>query len=85
MVVNLLPKLRGYSVKIATTTLAPHFTACSDTTWLHFALAFTPLSSSLCSIELRYHIHDVLIPVMERVAGRPELLHVSDQQGSIGP
>lgn len=85
-VVNLLPKLRGYSVKISTTALAPHCTACSDATWLHFALAFTPLPPSLCSIALVcYYIHDVLTPAMEREAGRPELLHISGQQGSVRP
>lgn len=84
-VVNFLPKLRRYSAKIPTTALAPQGTACSDTTWLHFAFALTLLPPLLCSVALvRCYIHYVLIPVMERKAGRLELLHRSGQQGSVG-
>lgn len=85
-VVNLLPKLRWCSVKISTmTALALLCTACSDATWLYFALAFPLLPPSPCSIALVcYYIHHVLTPVMEREAGRPELLHVSGQRGSVG-
>lgn len=84
-VVNLLPKLRGYSVKIPTIALAPPGTACSDTTRLHFAFASTLLPPLLFSVALVCcYIHYVLIPAMEGEAGRPELLHVSGQQGSVG-
>ena len=66
-VVNLLPKLRGYSVKISKTASAPRCAACSDAAWLHFALAFTLLPPSLCSTALACcYIHDVLSLVMDR-------------------
>jgi len=48
-VVDLLPKLRRYPVRIHTTII---YTACSDTTQLHFILAVPPL---LCSpLQHRY-------------------------------
>lgn len=78
-VVNLLPKLRGYSVKISTTTaLALHcawFCSC-----LYSASPFTLLySTGVPRYPQCPHSSNG-----ERSV-RPEMLHVSDQQESVGP